>query len=285
MIDINDIIGKQFNKLTVLKYAEYSNGCHYYICKCECGNISRVERRNLIRGSTKSCGCLRKCKKTAMKTQDIINMRFGKLVVIDYIGNNCYGGRIFRCKCDCGNIKDVPLVSLTSGGTKSCGCLVKESASKRAMSTMNRKDLSGQRFGRLLVLRFADDLEKFEASRFICKCDCGNTCIVRSQNLLNGDTTSCGCFKKEVLKKTRERNNVDGTSIGRLTRKTIATNKSGERGVNWNKYTKRWVASITLQGKHYSKSFINFEDAVEYRRQLEEELWRPMLEKHGRELK
>lgn len=61
--DVNDIVGKEFGKLTVLKYS-HSIPCkskrgyfHYYSCKCQCGNIKLVERSNLLSRKTKSCGC------------------------------------------------------------------------------------------------------------------------------------------------------------------------------------------------------------------------------------
>lgn len=59
-----------------------------------------------------------------------IGKRFNRLTVLDLVGKDKYG-RIYRCKCDCGNIKDVKISLLNNGGTKSCGCLQKEVTSKR----------------------------------------------------------------------------------------------------------------------------------------------------------
>lgn len=50
-----DLIGKTFGKLTVLRYI----GNKQYICKCICGNESVVFKHNLISGGTSSCGCSR----------------------------------------------------------------------------------------------------------------------------------------------------------------------------------------------------------------------------------
>lgn len=54
-----NIIGKTFGRLLVLSE---ENIKYTYIvkCKCECGNIIKVLKHNLIRGNTKSCGCLQK---------------------------------------------------------------------------------------------------------------------------------------------------------------------------------------------------------------------------------
>lgn len=64
---------------------------------------------------------------------------------------------------------------------------------------MKRINLVGQRFGRLLVIDTADSLNGH--TRWKCKCDCGNECVVHSTSLKSGNTTSCGCYKTENAKK------------------------------------------------------------------------------------
>ena len=49
------------------------------------------------------------------------------------------------------------------------------------------KDLAGQQFGRLVVIRYAGRGENF------CLCECGNEKLVRTQYLLDGRVKSCGC--------------------------------------------------------------------------------------------
>lgn len=60
-------------------------------------------------------------------------------------------------------------------------------------------DLTGQRFGRLLVLRRAENMGRQTA--WLCKCDCGNEKAVPYWNLVSGQTKSCGCLVKEVSAK------------------------------------------------------------------------------------
>ena len=65
------------------------------------------------------------------------------------------------------------------------------------MSAHNFIDLTGQRFGRLTVIkRVANPYEK--GAKWRCQCDCGNVTCVRSQSLRHGDTRSCGCLSREV---------------------------------------------------------------------------------------
>lgn len=56
--DTNDIIGKKFGRLIPLKEIK-KNDLRYVICKCDCGKEVEVKLLNLIRGWTKSCGCLK----------------------------------------------------------------------------------------------------------------------------------------------------------------------------------------------------------------------------------
>ena len=54
-------------------------------------------------------------------------------------------------------------------------------------------DLTGQVFGALTVLGKAPTLGKGYPAMWECLCECGNTSIVRSSDLRNGRTKSCGC--------------------------------------------------------------------------------------------
>jgi len=54
-----------------------------------------------------------------------------------------------------------------------------------------RLDLTGQRFGRLVVLGFAD-LNNRKQRQWNCQCDCGRTNIVSRNELRSGDTKTCG---------------------------------------------------------------------------------------------
>lgn len=63
-----------------------------------------------------------------------------------------------------------------------------------------RIDLTGQRFGRLVVNQFAG-ANKNRESMWICKCDCGRCITTRGSSLRNGETKSCGCLHSELSKK------------------------------------------------------------------------------------
>lgn len=56
-----------------------------------------------------------------------------------------------------------------------------------------RIDRTGKRYGRLVCIEWLPN-----PSRWKCKCDCGNLCVVKTDKLINGDTKSCGCIKREL---------------------------------------------------------------------------------------
>lgn len=53
-----DLTGHVYNKLTVIEESDRKVGGRvYWVCRCECGNITHVATNNLRNGHTKSCGC------------------------------------------------------------------------------------------------------------------------------------------------------------------------------------------------------------------------------------
>jgi hypothetical protein len=58
-------------------------------------------------------------------------------------------------------------------------------------------DLTGERFGRLLVLGLDDNPGRKEV-HWSCLCDCGTTKSVSRSNLRSGSTVSCGCYRSET---------------------------------------------------------------------------------------
>lgn len=59
-----------------------------------------------------------------------------------------------------------------------------------------RKDIAGQRFGKLIAIERCGT-DKWQNALWKCKCDCGNETVVKCNNLRSGMTLSCGCLKRE----------------------------------------------------------------------------------------
>lgn len=122
-------------------------------------------------------------------------MRFGRLTILRQLEERKSGHIVYECLCDCGNTTIVHHRSLITGSTKSCGCLHKE-----IMSNIKSKDLTGQRFGRLIAVKPTEQRE----STYVlweCICDCGNTTFATANNLQRGMKQSCGCLRTELHSK------------------------------------------------------------------------------------
>lgn len=61
-------------------------------------------------------------------------------------------------------------------------------------------DETGKRYGKLTVIKMCEP-NKEKRAKWLCKCDCGNYTTVIGKSLRNGSTKSCGCHRKEVLKR------------------------------------------------------------------------------------
>lgn len=59
-------------------------------------------------------------------------------------------------------------------------------------------DLSGRRFGRIVVLR-EDGRDKHNKPLWMCLCDCGKERTVLGNSLSRNKTKSCGCLQSEVV--------------------------------------------------------------------------------------
>ncbi len=77
------------------------------------------------------------------------------------------------------------------------------------------KNLIGQRFGRLVVIALQGRQERGNTTyiSWICLCDCGRKCEVRSSDLHSGNTKSCGCLRSQLQ---REKHTVHGGRRSRL---------------------------------------------------------------------
>lgn len=156
-------------------------------CRCDCGNITTAKTGDLRKGKKKSCGCL------VHKVKDLSGQKFGKLTVSHRIEDRVSpSGKhriMWHCKCDCGGEIDVVSQSLKGGHTRSCGCL------------QNFDDLTGKRFGKLVVLYRAESRIRHSGKPYTiwhCKCDCGNECDVNANSLKQAHAYSCGCFRMSI---------------------------------------------------------------------------------------
>jgi len=167
------------------------------LCRCDCGNIVRVQAGNLFSCNTSSCGCFAKELITKRNVDKLLGQRFGRLVVIDYERDYLNPQRYrYICQCDCGNTHKVLASDLTHGLTHSCGCYRKEFNKKR-----HTDDLTGQTFNELTAIKQVDDFVgrgNYRRTKWLFRCSCGNEIEALAVNVKNGKTKSCGHFGKSI---------------------------------------------------------------------------------------
>lgn len=66
----------------------------------------------------------------------------------------------------------------------------------------DRSDITGKLFGLLTVVERVPN-PKNSQSLWKCRCKCGNTTFVLKSHLKNGDTVSCGCYRRNRMKKDK----------------------------------------------------------------------------------
>lgn len=141
------------------------------------------------------------------KFTDLTGQKFGRLLVLrpgTFLLDVKSGHfqTVWVCKCECGIQKEFRAAALTRSKrpTRSCGC------SRKGKRANNFKDLSGQRFERLLVIALGASRNSLGGQRTIywkVRCDCGAEKEVRAASLKLGQIRSCGCLKQDLAKERK----------------------------------------------------------------------------------
>jgi dCMP deaminase len=131
-----------------------------------------------------------------MKRLELKGQKFGKLTVLDYAGTSSIHKKprsLWQCLCDCGKQVFVIGTNLKKGNSNSCGCVFLNS------KKYNFKDLVGQKFGQLEVIKRLEEKTKTRGVLWGCKCACGAMVNLPSNSLTSGNTLTCGDRSKHDL--------------------------------------------------------------------------------------
>ena len=217
---LTNLVGKEFGKLIVIEYKGESK----WLCQCECGNRSIVQTGHLNSGSTISCGCERG--NHTITREDLIGKTFGRWTVIEEVGR--YKNTtiiIWKCRCECGKIKDVLGNALRSGASTSCGCYAKEKTSK-----INFRDLTNKIFDRLTVIKEFGRTTNGGVT-WLCRCSCGKEVIRSTGSLTCDGFKSCGCGAKR--ERPNSVKNIEGEKFGYLIVLRLSNERTDGRKLLW----------------------------------------------------
>jgi hypothetical protein len=137
-------------------------------------------------------------KRKRRRKYDFAGQHIGYLTCIKPVETKYPGVTGWLCVCECGTecVKTTQqLASVLRGEHRSiaCGC-----------NRSRGVDLTGARFGRLVVIERAADKGN---AKWRCRCDCGSECIAYANPLISGRKNSCGCLERENRLNLWERKN------------------------------------------------------------------------------
>jgi hypothetical protein len=225
---IENMVGKKFNRWLILAFVEKQ----MWSCLCDCGTVAIKNIHTLKSGGSKSCGCLRREVTTQRNKENNPSItKHGMTGTPEWSAfkdarNRCnspknkrykdYGGRGIKFLFDDFEqffseigLRPSLVHSLdrkdNEGNYESGNIQWSLPDAQAANRRQTFVDLTGLRFGRLLVLSVHERLGKRGSrTKWRCVCDCGNETIVAGTNLKNS-TKSCGCLRREATS-TRMRN-------------------------------------------------------------------------------
>lgn len=177
--------------------------------------------------------------------KDLINHRFGKLVVVSRAPDGKAHDSRWNCVCDCGNHTVVFSSHLASGRSQSCGCLRVESS-----------DITGERRGDLVAVRKTGCQDKYGKNIYLWQCNCGFLFYHTASTRLSYCPECRKRIKQIQAEEMRQKRVVDPstgmdmTSLRNLQEgKLTKANTSGVRGVYWNDSKQKWIATGRIGGR------------------------------------
>lgn len=222
--------------------------------------------------------------------KDLTGQTFGRLTVIrrmeNYVRANGAPCSQWLCKCECGNLVPVIIGSLTSGNTKSCGCLSREKSRQRAIErnrNQNRYEFDGD-VGKCYLSNcdeyFLFDTEDYDKIKQYCWSKNGSGYVnggLRSTGTYGVHRLIMDCPDSMVVDHINH-NKLDNrkcnlricTRSQNQWNRNVYHNKTGYRGVTYNARSNNYYASIGCHGKkHHLGVFLTAEEAYEARLKAE----------------
>jgi len=121
---------------------------------------------------------------TTRNVMEFINKRYGKWLIIAYVGIDANRHKIYKTRCDCGTEKENRLYALTRGVSTQC------KSCKMRPHLDNAENFIGKRFGNWLVSEKVKN-ESINRWCYKCTCRCGTISDIYGSHLKKGLSTKC----------------------------------------------------------------------------------------------
>lgn len=140
-------------------------------------------------------------------------LQLGSLTVISATDRRKNGYTVWQCACSCGGWIELDTRTLQRGTVRDCGC--------RTRVNPGQRDITGQRFGRLVASEATQLRNSSGTTVWRCRCDCGKEVLTSLSQLTHGYKKSCGCLGHPPVQ------DIQGQRFGDLTAIACAGKRKG----------------------------------------------------------
>lgn len=212
-----------------------------------------------------------------MKSRNYIGNVYKNLTVLDQKreGNRTY----LLCKCSvCGKEDWYRQDYFKSSNRKFC-------------CTNNTKFVRQNHSGEIINnIEFLNQTSKKRDTSYLykCRCFCGNIFYATYAEIRSRKVKSCGCLKiyrpknlEKAIKKYKDSYIKENTNLKTISNnKLYSNNKSGVKGVFYSTKENKWIANLRIKGANFKKRFNTKAEAINYRKELENKYFKPILSKY-----
>lgn len=184
-----ELIKMRFGKLRAKEARNVTPGSHEKIrCVCDCGKEADVIIKNLLSGSSTSCG----------RCNDIYidkHQKFGKLTIVNPQVISPGSHKKIGWKCDCGKTAFLEICFVLNGNQISCG----------KCNLITAEEFSKMKFGKLKA-KLPENIYKYSHKIIPWLCDCGGEILAIIEHVFMGNITTCkycNLISSDVMKQKK----------------------------------------------------------------------------------
>lgn len=265
----HELHGQRIGHLTVLELSEnrHNTSAFQWWARCDCGAVKEYVSSRLAHEQVLSCGCI----EYSGNFNNLKGKRFGKLTVKENVEKNNKTIRrvlYWKCICDCGKEVVYDSNRLSDGTATSCGCSFIKKRHGKAYSS----EYSTWKHIKDRCLNPNNDHYHNYGGRGIKVCD---------RWLESFDNFYEDMGEKPTPEHSLDRKDNDGNyelsnchwatqKIQSMNQRIRVDNKSGVKGVYWDKSRDKWAVEIIHKGKkHHIGRYSSLMDATRARRDAE----------------
>lgn len=234
--------GTKVNYLTLISNEiKKENNKYFVYCECKCGNKKWILKNSFVSKRIRDCGC------GLYMLQKHIGEKHNYFTIID-----CYRKRlngkiniVAICKCECGNLRHIPVSNLNKDIRISCGCKDK----------FNFEKYRNKIYNNIQILELVDETKK----TIKCLCNCGNIFTCNLYDITSKKNPIISCSKCFTGKMNSNKKFIHKEKI-KLNRLKSIFSKMIDRCYNEKSTSYRWYGAKGVKiYNHWLEDYNEFE--------------------------